>query len=187
MKILLPLFLSFYLVNIQPIYAGKIYKWLDVEGIKQFSHNPPPKTCKTTSCIKLNKKITKQLRRKKQVEQGRIEADRTRQEELELERKRQKLRQQQEIIKLVPPSESERQKTFLDVHTIICISFNNMREYKNVKQARKYLERDKHCIKTSDEMEYTMIEKQELFSNIRIYLKDESSLEKWVETQYLSR
>jgi len=166
----------FYLSAIQ---AGEIYKWLDAEGIKQFSNKPPPISCKTPSCIKLNKKITKKLQQRKEAEINRIEAEQLRKEAIS-EKKKNK---QEKAIRAATKDASER--TFLPFSTVLCISYNNIKEYKNVSQARKYLERDQVCSKTIEETEYTIIERKDDFSNIRIYLIDGSSQKKWVESRYV--
>jgi hypothetical protein len=173
----------FYGVFFHSSQAGEIYKWLDIEGIKQFSNKPPPVSCKTPSCIKLRKKVSRNLQRKKDVEIAQHEAEAYKKKLQEKEAAENKRTQQLKVIKLSPEEPPE--AVFLDRSTILCVSFNNIREYKQVRQARKYLESDQHCIKTSEETEYTIIDKQDEFSAIRIYLKDGSSEEKWVETNYL--
>ncbi|MFK5985625.1 MAG: hypothetical protein QM479_09380 [Pseudomonadota bacterium] len=161
--------------------AGEIYQWLDIEGIKQFSNKPPPVGCKTPSCIKLQKKIRRDHQRIKALEKARIEASILEQEESD----KQLAAEQRELIKLSPSPTQQSSKTFLAVSTVLCASFNNIREYKNVEQARKYLEREQDCSRTIEEIEYTIIEKQDKFSSIRIYLSRGRSHQKWVETSHL--
>jgi hypothetical protein len=178
MKFLIITFFLFCL-GLNTVQAKEIYKWLDIEGIKQFSNKPPPASCQTSSCIKLNKQISKKLQRKKEAELGRLEAERIQQQE-----SLQKRKQHRETIKLTPATDLS-QKTFLPLATVLCVSHNNIKEFKQVRQARKYLERDQVCTKTNEETEYTIIERQDDFSNIRIYLADGSSQKKWVESRYL--
>ena len=182
MKFLLYIiFLCFFISG--SVSAGEIYKWVDAEGIKQFSNKPPPISCRTPSCIKVNKQITKRLKQRKQAELSRIEAQKFKKEEMEKKRKQ----QQNAVINTTIPTAASNLsgKTFLPFATVLCDSYNNIKEYKQVSQARKYLERDRVCTKTNEETEYTIIEQKEDFSNIRIYLVDGSSQKKWVESRFL--
>jgi len=167
-----------YFLSLNYVQCGEIYKWLDAEGIKQFSNKPPPLSCQTQSCIKLKKNLSKKLQQRKQAEQGRIEAEKYKQQLLQEKRKKEKA-------ELNKPTVALSNKTFLPFATVLCTSYNNIKEYKNVSQARKYLERDNVCTKTNEETEYTIIEQKDKFSNIRIYLADGSSQKKWVESQFL--
>ena len=67
------LILLFYCLIFHSTQAGEIYKWLDVEGVKQFSNKAPPPNCKTPSCIKLQKKISRKVQQKKDVQKAQIE------------------------------------------------------------------------------------------------------------------
>jgi hypothetical protein len=180
------LYLFFFLLcllQLNGVQAGKIYKWLDAEGIKQFSNKPPPISCRTASCLKVNKQISKKFKQRKEVALGRIEAEKFKKQEMKKKRK-----EQQKIQQNIPASLAKNnlsQKTFLPFSTVLCVSYNNIKEYNQVSQARKYLERDNVCAKTNEEIEYTIIEQQDEFSNIRIYLMDGSSQKKWVESRFL--
>lgn len=165
----------FYSIAITTVHTGEIYKWLDVEGIKQFSNKPPPLSCRTQSCIKLNKKLSRKLQQRKDAELAHIEAQELQQEARD--------NQKQAATRI--PASNMSQKTFLPYSTVLCITYNNIKEYKQVAQARKYLERDQVCTKTIEETEYTIIEQKDNFSNIRIYLVDGSSQKKWVESRLL--
>ncbi len=178
MKFLTYTLFLFYL-SLSAVQATEIYQWLDAEGVKQFSNNPPPGSCQTHSCVKIKLKTNQKYRRKKQANNARLEVQQLKQEEMEQKRKQQRTSENPSATKDI----SER--TFLPLSTVICINYNSIKEYIQVSQARKYLERERVCTHTIKETEYTIIERKDDFSNIRIYLDNGESDKKWVESRYV--
>lgn len=137
--------------------ASKIYQWTDAEGVRQFTKIPPPLSCKTDSCRKIHRDFTNYVNRNKPI--------------IEQQMKDKKEQEHREKLK----------KTTIFKGEIFCNRLSYIKEYYRVDDAKKFLIKDRKCFHLVRDTKYSFIEKSKDYAKIRLYLKGDKSITRWIK------
>jgi len=152
----------YYALASTPLLAKqKIYQWTDKEGIRQFTTIPPPKNCTTESCIAIHQEFKDYLNKNRDKIKRQNEDHKRQQQRLELK------------------------ATTLFKGEVICSKNYHIKEYFNQKKAQKYLIKKRKCHYLVRDTKYSFVEADGDFSKVRLYLKGDKSITRWVKSELI--